>query len=304
MEGGARTIANFTALDRFPDDWRLYARSASDDKAPIVALMAALDSLGGKTRANLHVVLDGEEEMGSPSLTGAIARYRDKLRADLLLILDGPVHPNGRPTRCILKSVPDDEAGLLNLFGVVHPDAVGESLQEALQFPSLNIRGMRSGYVDEPRTIIPADATAAIDIRLVKETPAARMLERLRAHIEKQGYHIVEDQPDDATRLRFAKLVRLKTTEGEAMEAYRTEPDSPAAVQVTQALERMWGAPPVQIRTMGGTVPIAPFIRELGVPAVSVPIVSFDNNQHSDNENLRMGNLWSGIVTLAATLQM
>jgi acetylornithine deacetylase/succinyl-diaminopimelate desuccinylase-like protein len=98
--------------------------------------------------------------------------------------------------------------------------------------------------------------------------------------------------------------VRLKTTEGEAMEAYRTEPDSPAAVAVTQALERMWGAPPVQIRTMGGTVPIAPFIRELAVPAVSVPIVNFDNNQHSDNENLRIGNLWSGIVTLAAMLEM
>jgi acetylornithine deacetylase/succinyl-diaminopimelate desuccinylase-like protein len=55
---------------------------------------------------------------------------------------------------------------------------------------------------------------------------------------------------------------------------------------------------------MGGTVPIAPFIRELGVPAVGVPIVNFDNNQHSDNENLRVGNLWSGIVTLAALLGM
>lgn len=372
MEDGAKAIPRFLEQERFPDDWRLYARSASDDKAPVIALMAALDALGGKTRSNIHVVLDGEEEMGSPSLTAAIARYRDKLRSNLLLILDGPVHPSGRPTlafgargivtltltvygpkmalhsghygnwipnpalrlaqllasmkddqgrttiegfyadvppltaaqRRILKSVPDDEGGLLKLFGVARPDAVGESLQEALQYPSLNIRGMRSGYVDEPRTIIPSDATAAIDIRLVKETPSARMLERLRAHIEKQGYHIVTEEPDDATRLRYPKLVRLKTGEGEAMEAFRTDPDSPAAEQVTQALERMWGAPPVQIRTMGGTVPIAPFIRELGVPAVSVPIVNFDNNQHSDNENLRMGNLWNGIVTLAAMLQI
>ena len=372
MEDGAGTVANFTSLSRFPDDWRLYARSASDDKAPIVALMAALDALGGKTRSNIHLVLDGEEEMGSPSLTGAIARYRDKLRSDLLLILDGPVHPGGRPTlafgargivtfsltvygpkmalhsghygnwipnpalrlaqllasmkdeqgrttiegfyadvppltesqRRVLESVPDDEAGLLKLFGVARPDAVGESLQEALQYPSLNIRGMRSGYVDEPRTIIPSDATAAIDIRLVKETPAARMLERVRAHIEKQGYHTVAEAPDDATRLRYPKLVRLTASEGDAMEAFRTDPDSPAAVKVTAALLRMWGAPPVQIRTMGGTVPIAPFVRELGAPAVSVPIVNFDNNQHSDNENLRMGNLWSGIVTLAAMLDI
>ena len=370
MRDGARDIANWNAVEKFPDDWRIYARSASDDKAPIVAFCAAMDALRGKFAGNVHVVIDGEEEMGSPSLTAAIARYRDKLKASLLLILDGPVHPNGRPTlafgargivtldltvygpkmalhsghygnwipnpamrlaqllasmkdeqgrttiegfyagvpaltaaeRRVLRSVPDDEPALLKLFGVAQPDAVGESLQEALQFPSLNVRGMRSGYVDEPRTIIPAEATAAIDMRLVKETPAARMVERVRAHIAKQGYHVTEGEPDDATRLKYPKLARLK--EGEVMEAYRTEPESAEAIEVTRALTRMWGAEPVRIRTMGGTVPIAPFIRELGVPAVAVPIVNFDNNQHSDNENLRVGNLWSGIVTLAAVLGM
>jgi acetylornithine deacetylase/succinyl-diaminopimelate desuccinylase-like protein len=370
MEDGAKTIPNFNAMGKFPDEWRIYARAASDDKAPIVALCAALDALQGKTRSNIHVVLDGEEEMGSPSLTGAIVRYRDKLRASLLLILDGPVHAGGRPTlafgargivavdltvygpkmalhsghygnwipnpgmrlaqllasmkddqgrttiagfydsvppltaqqRQVLKSVPDDEPALLKLFGVARPDAVGESLQEAIQYPSLNVRGMRSGYVDEPRTIIPADATAAIDIRLVKETPATRMLQLLRAHIEKQGYHLVDRDPDDAARMQYPKLARLTVSEG--MEAYRTEPESKEGMEVTQALARMWGAEPVRIRTMGGTVPIAPFIRELGLPAVGVPIVNFDNNQHSDNENLRLGNLWTGIVSLAAMLEM
>ena len=370
MEDGAKTIGNFTALDRFPDDWRLYARSASDDKAPIVALCAALDALAGKLRSNIHMVLDGEEEMGSPSLTAAIAQYRDKLRASMLLILDGPVHASGRPTlsfgargivtvdltvfgpkmalhsghygnwipnpgmrlaqllasmkddqgrttiqgfysdvppltaeqRKVLKSVPDDEAALLKLFGVARPDAVGESLQEAIQFPSLNVRGMHSGYVDEPRTIIPAEATAAIDIRLVKETPSQRMVDLLKAHIEAQGYHVISGEPSDADRLRYPKLARLKTSE--AQEAFRTEPEAPESVEVTRALTRMWGAEPVRIRTMGGTVPIAPFIRELALPAVGVPIVNFDNNQHSDNENLRLGNLWTGIVTLAAVAAM
>ena len=370
MEDGAKPIAGFTALDRFPDNWRIYARSASDDKAPIEALCAALDAIGAKQRSNIHVVIDGEEEMNSPSLTAAIARYRDKLRASLLLILDGPVHASGRPTlsfgargivtvdltvfgpkmalhsghygnwipnpgmrmaqllasmkddqgrttiqgfyrdvlpltaeqRKVLKSVPDDEPALLKLFGVARPDAVGESLQEAIQYPSLNVRGMRSGYVDEPRTIIPPDATAAIDIRLVKETPSDRMIARLKAHIEAQGYHLVSGEPDDATRQRYPKLARLKV--GEATEAFRTEPEALESVEVTRALTAMWGAPPVLIRTMGGTVPIAPFIRELGLPAVGVPIVNFDNNQHGDNENLRLGNLWTGIVTLAAVAEM
>ena len=370
MEDGAKTVASFTALDRYPDGWRLYARSASDDKAPIVALCAALDALSGHLRSNIHIVLDGEEEMGSPSLTAAIARYRDKLRASMLLILDGPVHASGRPTlsfgargivtvdltvfgpkmalhsghygnwipnpairlaqllasmkdeqgrttiqgfytdvppltaeqRKVLKSVPDDEPALLKLFGVAKPDAVGESLQEAIQYPSLNVRGIRSGYVDEPRTIIPPEATAAIDIRLVKETPSERMLERLKAHIEAQGYHVIQDEPTDADRQRYPKLARLKASE--AQEAFRTEPEAPESVEVTRALLRMWGAEPVRIRTMGGTVPIAPFIRELGLPAVGVPIVNFDNNQHGDNENLRLGNLWSGIVTLASVAGM
>ena len=55
---------------------------------------------------------------------------------------------------------------------------------------------------------------------------------------------------------------------------------------------------------MGGTVPISPFIEALGFPAVSVPIVNFDNNQHSPNENLRLGQLFDGIVTMAAVLTM
>jgi len=271
MEEAAPVIPNFRASAAFPDNWRLYARSASDDKAPILAFCAALDALGGHTASNVHVVIDGEEEMSSPSLPAAIARYRDKLRASLLLILDGPVHPSGRPTlsfgargivtlgltvygpkmalhsghygnwipnpavrlaqliasmkdeqgrttiagfysdvppltarqRSVLKSVPDDEPALLKLFGVARPDSVGESLQEAIQYPSLNIRGMHSGYDD--RTIIPPDATAAIDIRLVKETPSAHMVELVRAHIEKQGYHIVQSDPTDAERMRYAK---------------------------------------------------------------------------------------------------
>ncbi len=369
MEEGTPLVPGFAASGTLPDAWRIYARSASDDKAPIVAFCAALDAVGENTRSNIHVVMDGEEEASSPSLPAAIIRYRDKLRASVLLILDGPTHPSGRPTlvfgargivtldltvfgpkmalhsghygnwipnpavrlaqliasmkdeqgrtiiagfysdvppltasqRQILKSVPDDEPALLKLFGVAHPDSVGESLQEAIQYPSLNIRGMHSGYED--RTIIPPDATAAIDIRLVKETPSARMVQLVRAHIEKQGYHIVADEPTETERAQYPKLARLRASEA-AEEAFRTEPDSPDALVVTRALERMWSAPPVLIRTMGGTVPIAAFIRELNVPAVTVPIVNFDNNQHGDNENLRLGNLWSGIVSLAAMVGM
>ncbi|HWK09684.1 MAG TPA: hypothetical protein VNR64_06520 [Vicinamibacterales bacterium] len=60
----------------------------------------------------------------------------------------------------------------------------------------------------------------------------------------------------------------------------------------------------MQYRTLGGTVPISPFIEALGLPAVIVPLVNFDNNQHEENENLRVGALFDGIVTVAAMLEM
>ena len=55
---------------------------------------------------------------------------------------------------------------------------------------------------------------------------------------------------------------------------------------------------------MGGTVPMAPFAETLGFPVISIPVVNFDNNQHSENENLRLENLWKAIVTFADVLRM
>ena len=78
----------------------------------------------------------------------------------------------------------------------------------------------------------------------------------------------------------------------------------PRALAVVASLTRTFGQPPVQLRTLGGTVPIAPFIDALGCPAILMPTVNFDNNQHEENENLRLGTFFDSIVTLAAVLRM
>ena len=375
MEDGAKEIPGLTAIEKFEPDWRLYGRSASDDTSPIVALMAAIDSLDAAAvplTSNVKVILDGEEEAGSPSLVPAIRKYREQLKADLMLILDGPIHPSNRPTlvygargnltvnltvygpkfalhsghygnwipnpgmrlaqllatmkddrgrvlipgfydgvrltpedRRVLQAVPDDEPALLKLFGVSEPDLVGESLQEALQYPSLNVRGLESAYVGaQARTIIPDHAAAALDVRLVKETGGDALLAKIRAHIENQGYHVVETDPGDETRARYPKIAKLDSPRGEGTSAYRTQIDNPQAQALAAALERTLGEVPVRIRTSGGTVPIAPFIEALGFPAVSVPTVNFDNNQHGENENVRIGHFFRSIVILAATLGM
>jgi acetylornithine deacetylase/succinyl-diaminopimelate desuccinylase-like protein len=374
MEDGAAELTDLATRTTFEPDQRLYARAASDDKSPIVALLAALDALkatGLAPTSNVRVVLDGEEESGSPSLVPAIAKYRDKLAADVVFILDGPLHPTGRPTivfgnrgllplrltvygpkaplhsghygnwvpnpamrlaqllattkddqgrvlikgfydgippltadeKAILDAVPDDAAARQKLYGIAGPERPGLKLQEALQYASFNVRGLSSAFVGgDARTIIPATATAEIDVRLVKETPAERMRELVLAHIRAQGWHVVTADPDDATRAKYSKIVRVET--GPIIEAFRTSPLLPISKLVAASLQDVFGEPPVQIRASGGTVPLAAFIDALGFPAIALPSVNFDNNQHSENENLRLGHFFRAITTMATMLTM
>ncbi|HUP64343.1 MAG TPA: M20/M25/M40 family metallo-hydrolase [Thermoanaerobaculia bacterium] len=80
-------------------EWRVYARSASDDKGPIIAMLAALDALraaGLRPSVNLRFFFEGEEEAGSDHLGAILEKYRDDLEADLWLFWDGPVHQSRR----------------------------------------------------------------------------------------------------------------------------------------------------------------------------------------------------------------
>src|SRR2546428_2166348 len=84
----------------YDDNWRIYARSSSDDKSPIVALLAALDALRAKKSplaVNLKVIFEGEEEAGSPNLQRTLELHKNLLGGDLLITGDGPVHQSGRP---------------------------------------------------------------------------------------------------------------------------------------------------------------------------------------------------------------
>lgn len=89
------------SVTRFDPEARIYARSTSDDKGPIMALLAAVDALratGGKPAWSLRVVLDGQEEAGSANFRRFVQQRGDALKSDLAIMLDGPRHPSGRPT--------------------------------------------------------------------------------------------------------------------------------------------------------------------------------------------------------------
>ncbi len=370
-EGSYERVPWDLMQDRFDPDWRVFARSASDSKGPMTQFMVAMDLLdraGFELPYNLKVIIDTEEEMGSPHLPAAVNGNRELLAADLLLIFDGPPHPSNRPTvgfgargivtvtlvshgpvvpqhsghygnfvpnpafhmsrilasmksqdgvvtipgfydgveiddatREVLAAVPDDEQQILADMGLIAPDAVAATLQEAIQYPSLNIRGLSAGWVgDESRTIIPATATAEIDIRLVKESDHEYLLHLVRSHIVELGYHVIDHEPTMAERLEHASIVSF--SHEFSYNAYRSDFDAMAGRMARAGMRHLYGEEPILIRTSGGSVPISPFVETLDLPAAKVPTVNIDNNQHSPNENIRLGNFIEGIAILMSVL--
>ena len=347
-------------------EWRIFGRSVSDDKGPIVMFLQAIDLISENKKQlpfNVKVILDSEEEKGSQPLAAAVKKYNAILQADYLIINDGPLHASNRPTLVfgcrgittlnlttygpikpqhsghfgnfapnpgfilskllstfkddegkvvikgyydgihldaeienILKSVPENDADILKKIGVHTPDKVGSFYQEALQYPSLNIRGLSSGWTGKKaRTIVPATATAAIDMRLVMESDGEHLKTLVKNHITNQGFFIVNEEPTFEQRLQHKKIIKI-TGRG-VTQPFRTEMDIPFALWLENTLNENNTKSIVKIRTMGGTVPIASFINELKIPAIIVPMVNPDNNQHSPNENLKLKNIVYGIDT-------
>ncbi|MGA2739398.1 MAG: M20/M25/M40 family metallo-hydrolase [Bryobacteraceae bacterium] len=387
--GAARTVifyAHYDGQPLDPKEWatppwqpvlrdgRIYARSASDDKAPIIAIATALDALkaaGIPLRSNIKFVFEGEEEAGSPHLAGILAKYKDLLASDVWLICDGPVHqsrrqqivfgargittlditiygpkrelhsghygnwaPNpammlarllasmkdddGRATidhfydgiqplseteRRAVAEAPDVDRDLMRELWLGRTEGGGKKLVELLNLPSLNIRGMSAARTGaQASNVIPASATASIDIRLVKgidhDTAAGRVIE----HIRKQGYYVIDRDPNAETRMANAKVAKVVVEAG-GYNAARTSMDLPISQLVLRTAESARG-PVVKLPTMGGSVPLYMIEETLHAPTITVPIANHDNSQHSFDENIRLENLWDGIDLLAALLAM
>jgi len=197
-------------------------------------------------------------------------------------------------TMSILKSVPEDAATINGNLAIKTSESVGSFYQEALQYPSLNIRGLGSGWIGKKaRTIVPATATAELDLRLVPETDGNRLKQLVKKHIQDQGFYITNSEPTKEERLTHNKIMMIQ--EGSVTDAFRTDLNDINGNFLVNSLKNTFNDDVVQIRIMGGTVPISPFINELKIPAFIVPMVNPDNNQHSPNENIKIGQLAYGI---------
>ena len=364
----------------YNDNWRIYARSASDDKSPIVALLAAIDALRAKKiplAVNLKLVLEGEEEAGSPNLQRTLLLHENLLGGDLLITGDGPVHQSGRPLvffgnrgilgfeittfgpiralhsghygnwapnpgfhlarllasmksddgrvliegfyddvvplgnteKKALEEMPNNDADLEKELQFAKPEggvhgAEGiddKRLVELLQLPSLNIRGLRSAYVGEQaQNIVPEKAEAALDVRLVKGEDPDKKFEQVLAHIRKQGFYVTSAPPTREERLSNPHVVRV-VKDVWNYRASRTSMELSVSKALVQLVQDTTGGSAVVAPTLGGSVPMYIF-EDLGLPWIGVPIVNYDNHQHSSDENLRLGHFWRGMEIYGAIL--
>ena len=200
-----------------------------------------------------------------------------------------------------MNKVPESREAIRAMVGIAENEALGDTYQEALQYPSLNVRGMKAGWTGkEVRTLIPEDVTIEIDMRLVAETPGERQVKLLRDFIAARGYHFVDSLPTEEERLQYPKLISFTSSLGSV--PFRTDLGTPIDTWLTAAVTRGVGKAPVRMRTTGGSQPMGPFVNLLKLPAVSLRIPNPDNSIHAPNENIRLGNFREGIMESLAVL--
>jgi acetylornithine deacetylase/succinyl-diaminopimelate desuccinylase-like protein len=375
LEKGGRVIAMPAAGSRIDPETRIYARSASDDKAGVMVMLAAVDALKASRitpTVNLKFVFDGEEEAGSPNIGDIMRAHADLLKADAWVIADGPVHQSGRKqvvygvrgdmnvdvtvygasrplhsghygnwapnpafllTRLLatmkdesgrvlirgwyddvtplsplekraIANLPPFDDSLRKELGFMLPEGGGKSLAELINLPSLNINGIVSAEAGPgARNVIPTEAMVTLDIRLVKGDDYRRQYQRLVDHIRKQGFTVLDRPPTATERTRFARIALVKQRGG-AYNAERTAMDLPISRSVLAAVEAAFPGRTIALPTAGGSLPLSIISETLRTTTITVPIVNYDNNQHAENENVRVGNLWDGIETMAALMTM
>lgn len=338
-------------------DGRIYARGVADNKGQHFAQLLAIESLlavTGGVPCNVKILLEGEEEVGSPHIAEVVRRNAGKLRADLVVTADGPMHPSGQGT--ILYGVRGVASFELRArtakrdahsgnFGGVMPNAIwtlvhllatmkspdgritidglaegalaptplervaidrlpldldammaememrsldapaGRGYFERLMFhPTLTVNGLHGGYGGPgSKTVLPAEAVAKCDIRLVEAMEPEAVFAAVEAHVARHAPEV--------------EVVRQG-----AMAPSRTPMDTPVAQVLREAVAAARGAPVLEIPSMGGSLPDYVFTKILGVPAFVVPYGNADEANHAPNENLTIECFMGGIRTGAALL--
>jgi acetylornithine deacetylase/succinyl-diaminopimelate desuccinylase-like protein len=231
-------------------------------------------------------------------LTHLIDSMRDETGRILIKgFYDDVRSPTAAETEAVSK-IPNVEADLRREFEIGGTEGNGKPLNELLMLPGLNVRGIQSGHVGaQASNTIPTEAHASIDFRLVPNETPDSIKPLVEHHLEAQGYTIVRQTPDAATRLAKPKIVKVDW--GSGYPASRTSLDLPFSRELATIMTAA-GHEPVRLPTAGGSLPMDLFQHGNDVPVIAFPIANHDDNQHAANENLRLQNLWDGIEVFAA----
>jgi acetylornithine deacetylase/succinyl-diaminopimelate desuccinylase-like protein len=285
-------------------------RGVADNKGPLLAHVWAARALlagGDPLPVNLTYVFDGEEEVGSPHLPGALARLR--LPADLVVVSDtrmlGPCRPALvhalRGSVNLRVEVPGNGARHAGEPGGHNPAHVLADLLSTLHdaHGRIAVPGFRNGASDETRpainvtrlgagnaaTAIPAAATAWLNLRLVPGQRPGAAVAALRTHLT-----------------RAAPQVRLRVRSASPAVLTSTDPDvlRPAA----EAYVRGFGRAPVLTRS-GGSIPAVGHLQDaLGAPVVLMGFMLPDDRIHAPNERMRLPVLWRAADTCVWLLSL
>jgi acetylornithine deacetylase/succinyl-diaminopimelate desuccinylase-like protein len=356
-------------------EWRISCRSSSDDKAGVMTILNAYDAIvksGLQPSSNIKFFFEGEEEIGSLHLAEILEKHQSLLKADLWLVVDGPVHQSGlpmldfgvrgdvninltvygpkrplhsghygnwAPNPCmmlakLLAGMKDDN-GLVSIkgyyddvvrfsetekkafaaipgvdeqmkreLGIKKPESNGKTLFETYELPSLNVNGIRCADAGEKASnVITTEAVATLDLRQVLGTDYLKQIELVKQYIKEQGYYIIEREPTDEERLQYDKIVKIHIGNG-GYNAQRTPLDLPISQRVIKAVQSATARQLISEPTSGGSLPLYLFEKYLNTRVINLCVVNHDNNQHSENENVRIQNLWDSIDQIAAIMMM
>lgn len=356
----------------FDPESRLYARSAGDDKMPVIAIVHVIDALRQNNielSVNLKLIFDGEEERGSPTLGQIIDNNPGLLDADLLLFCDASMHQSRRAQlvfgvrggrtldmttyganrplhsghygnwapnplmrmaylltsmrdesgriliegyydgvaplteaeRSAINAMPDVNELLKNELSVHTPEGAGTRLEELITLPAFNVRGLNAGGVgSQGRNIILSTATASLNLRLVPNQDPENIRRLIEAHVIRQGFHIVYDEPSNETLRNNEKVIKLDWR-GAGGSGLRTSMDGEMSQRLIQ-LMRQISPDLILTPSMGGGLPLNAFRSRMQTPIIVLPLANHDNNQHAENENLRLQNLWDAMTVYGAVL--
>ena len=205
-------------------------------------------------------------------LVGAIASLRDQ---DMNIKIDGfydrVVSPTEADRRMMASIDPEVEKRrkLVGFEKLVRDPKTDQVIEQMLFLPTCNIAGVTTGYQGPgSKTVLPAEASAKLDFRLIPDQDPDDILKLLRKHFDRHGFEKVE-------------------VEGEGEKPARSDPSSAVGRSVIDAVREMHGEPVIW-PFMPATGPMHPVVSDLGVPTVlPVGVGRPDNRIHAPNENIR-----------------